>query len=99
MGDDEEFVLLHDYLVDEEVIISREELYKDFDYAFAMTTHRAQGTTISKKFCIYEWDKMYNRMKYTAISRTSKKCNVYIMPSIAIPDWWMKQNKRFVSKN
>lgn len=40
--------------------------------AFAITCHKAQGTSIDRPFTIYEWEKFSTRMKYVAITRSTK---------------------------
>jgi exodeoxyribonuclease-5 len=70
---------------------------KDIDYAFSLTTHKLQGSTIENTFVDLN-DMLYystgrvvmntnwaprateirNKLIYTAISRTSKFCNLYL---------------------
>lgn len=70
---------------------------KDLDYAFSLTTHKLQGSTIQNTFVdlndmlyyktgriVADSDfapratEMRNKLIYTAISRTSKVCNIYL---------------------
>jgi hypothetical protein len=60
-----------------ELIISYDDL-QYFDIGYCTTVHRAQGSTIRKKYIIYEWDKFDKYMKYTALSRTDNIKNIYI---------------------
>lgn len=70
---------------------------KDIDYAFSLTVHKLQGSTIENTFVDLN-DMLYystgrsvmntswapramevrNKLIYTAISRTSKFCNIYL---------------------
>lgn len=79
-------IKLTDEITDEEVEIDREQLYKHFDYGYAITIHRAQGSTIDKEYSINDWDDMCgkeeNALKYVAVSRTDSSSNVKIVPSI-----------------
>ena len=50
-----------------------------FDLAWATTTHKAQGQTINAPYMIHEWWDMDMNLRYTGLSRTTKKSNVYIM--------------------
>ena len=49
---------------------------KDFSHlfypAYAITCHKAQGTTIDKPYTILEWRKFSTEMKYVAITRSTK---------------------------
>ena len=80
-------ITLTDEITDEEVEIGRESLYKHFDYGYAITIHRAQGSTIDKEYSINDWTDMNGReanaLKYVAVSRTDSSSNVKIVPSIS----------------
>lgn len=77
--------------------IAKTWVTKDIDYAFSLTTHKLQGSTIANTFVdlndmLYyktgrvvmntAWAprgiEMRNKLIYTAISRTSKFCNIYL---------------------
>lgn len=47
-----------------------------FVVAYAFTNHKVQGITIKEPYNIYQWDKMEERAKYTAYSRTADGNNV-----------------------
>ena len=47
-----------------------------FVVAYAFTNHKIQGITIKEPYNIYEWNKMEERAKYTAYSRTADGSNV-----------------------
>jgi hypothetical protein len=47
-----------------------------FVVAYAFTNHKVQGITIKEPYNIYEWNKMEERAKYTAYSRTADGSNV-----------------------
>ena len=78
-----------DELTDEDVIISNEmksrlaipvgDFIKTFNLAFCITIHKSQGATFNQKYTIYEWsDRMTNKLKYVAISRSSDINNIQI---------------------
>ena len=78
-----------DELTDEEIIISNEmksrlaipvgDFIKTFNLAFCITIHKSQGATFNQKYTIYEWsDRMTNKLKYVAISRSSDINNIQI---------------------
>ena len=41
--------------------------------AYCITVHRSQGTTFDHPYTIFEWDLMDERLKYVALSRSTKK--------------------------
>jgi ATP-dependent exoDNAse (exonuclease V) alpha subunit len=43
-----------------------------FQPAYAVSCHRAQGSSISESFGIFDWDKMDDKLKYVALSRSRK---------------------------
>ena len=62
-------------------MVNREEIYRYFDYAYATTIHRAQGSTITAPYSINDWnDRLSKKLKYVAVSRTSDKENIQINP-------------------
>jgi hypothetical protein len=58
--------------------IFRKEFRAMFDYAFAKTTHKAQGITISGKYVIWESDRMSKNTLNTALSRGTCLENVIV---------------------
>ena len=60
--------------------IPLKDLQTKFLVAWCLTTHKAQGQTIKEAFKIYDWDKMNTELRYTAMSRSVKKGNVFIEP-------------------
>lgn len=78
---------LTDEITGDWITIDREDLYKHFDYGYAITIHRAQGSTIDKEYSINDWDDMRgkeaNALKYVAVSRTDSSKNVKIVPSLS----------------
>lgn len=62
-----------------EITIKTEEFHKMFLMGYCVTAHKSQGETIDGKINIYDWDLMDKRLKYTAITRTTKKQNVKII--------------------
>lgn len=74
-------IQLTDTITGEDIVINREELYRHFDYAYATTIHRAQGSTINAPYSINDWsDSLSKKLKYVALSRTSDKDNIQINP-------------------
>ena len=53
--------------------IQVKDFAKLFYPAYCITTHKAQGTTIDKPFTIYEWRLFDKKLKYTALTRSTKK--------------------------
>lgn len=41
--------------------------------AYCLTVHMSQGSTFTEAYTIYEWDKMNDKLKYVALSRSTKK--------------------------
>jgi hypothetical protein len=60
----------------------------DFKYmalGFAMTTHSAQGLTVSEPLMIHQWKTMLlkdRRLLYTAVSRSTVRENLYFAPPL-----------------
>ena len=72
-------IQLTDTITGEDIVIDREEIYKYFDYAYATTIHRAQGSTIDAPYSINDWnDRLSKKLKYVAVSRTSDRGNIQI---------------------
>lgn len=44
-----------------------------FHPAYCLTVHRAQGSSFDRNFTIFEWNKMTTRLRYTALTRATKK--------------------------
>lgn len=65
--------------------IPLEEFQNYFLLNYCTTVHKAQGTTITQPYNIYDWDKMSNRMKYTAITRAKELDLIGISSSCNIP--------------
>jgi len=49
-----------------------------FYVAFALTIHKSQGQTFNYAYCIHEWEKLDDRLKYVALSRATNKSNIHI---------------------
>lgn len=86
-GIEDDTIRLTDEITDESVNISRENLYKHFDYGYAITIHRSQGSTINKGYSINDWGDMSGKeakaLKYVAVSRTDSSSNVNIVPNMS----------------
>ena len=61
--------------------IETKKLQSKFLVGWAITTHKAQGQTIKQKIMIWDWGCMNTKLRYTAMSRVTKKSNVYIKPT------------------
>ena len=74
-------IQLTDTITAKDIVINREDLYTCFDYAYAITIHRSQGSTITAPYSINDWnDRLSRKLKYVAVSRTSDKENIQINP-------------------
>ena len=49
-----------------------------FYLAYCITTHKSQGMTIDQPYCIHEFEKFDERMKYVALSRSTDILNINI---------------------
>jgi hypothetical protein len=75
--------------INEDVIIVTNELktleipknifHKIFLLQFCITTHKSQGIDLNEKYCIHEYNKFYEKLKYVAISRSTKYENINIV--------------------
>ena len=56
-------------------VVNSDEFQKLFYVAFAITCHKSQGLTFNHPYTIHEFDnkKFDDRLKYVALSRTTKK--------------------------
>jgi len=45
----------------------------NFYVAYAMTIHKSQGSTFNQPYTIHQWNRLDEKLKYVAISRTTKK--------------------------
>ena len=50
--------------------INIKDFQKYFLVAYGCTTHSAQGISIGEPYTIHEWDRMDQRLKYVALSRS-----------------------------
>ena len=62
------------HITDEEneKAIPLDQMTRLFYPAYCVTVHKYQGSTIDKPFTIYEWTKMEKKLKYTAVTRSTK---------------------------
>jgi hypothetical protein len=64
----------------ENVVEVTPNLFRDNFYInFCSTVHKCQGETFTEPFTIHEWKRMSTKMKYTAISRATKKILVNVV--------------------
>ena len=59
--------------------VSVNDFQKFFLVAYATTTHSAQGMSIGEPYTIHEWDRMDQRLKYVALSRSRDLKYIHIM--------------------
>jgi hypothetical protein len=62
-----------------EIIIQKDEFQKLFRVGYAFTVHSCQGLTINQPYTIHEWERMHQRLKYVALSRSSSYENINII--------------------
>ena len=56
----------------EEYIIDKNYFNKYFLLQFCITTHKSQGISLDKPYCIYEINKFNKKLLYVALSRATK---------------------------
>ena len=59
--------------------INVSDFQKYFLVAYATTTHSSQGMTINEPYTIHEWDRMDQRLRYVALSRSTALENIHVM--------------------
>lgn len=97
-------IQLTDTITGEDIVVNREEIYRYFDYGYASTIHRAQGSTIETEYSINDWDdRLSKKLKYVAVSRTTDKDNIQInprwehkIPTIKAKNSWELDRKRMI---
>ncbi len=57
------------YLEDNIGKVARSDFWKVLRPAYCITTHKAQGDTFTEEFGIWEWDRMDEELRYTALTR------------------------------
>ena len=63
---------------DTPIEIELKEFDKLFNIAFCMTIHKSQGQTFTYDYNIHEWERLDKRLKYVALSRSTKIENIHI---------------------
>ncbi|MHB2029761.1 MAG: AAA family ATPase, partial [Acidimicrobiales bacterium] len=61
-----------------ENIIKYDELKNNFVMAYCITVHKSQCNTIDGVYTIYDWECMDEKLRYTALSRTTNIANVVL---------------------
>jgi hypothetical protein len=59
--------------------IPKSKFNKIFLMAFCITTHKSQGLSLNEKYCIHEYSKFDNKLKYVALSRATNFNNINII--------------------
>ena len=68
-----------EFVAETELIkISFDQFQHMFYLAYCITTHKSQGMTIDQPYCIHEFEKFDERMKYVALSRSTDILNINI---------------------
>ena len=62
-----------------EMIIKADQFQYLFRIGYAFTTHSSQGLSIDKPYTIHEFDRMNKKLKYVALSRSTKHEYINIM--------------------
>jgi ATP-dependent exoDNAse (exonuclease V) alpha subunit len=62
-----------------EIVIHAENFQKLFRIGYAFTTHSSQGMSIDKPYTIHEFKRMSKKLKYVALSRSTKHEYINIM--------------------
>ena len=61
------------------LIINAENFQYLFRIGYAFTTHSSQGMSIDKPYTIHEFNRMSKKLKYVALSRSTKHEYINIM--------------------
>ena len=59
--------------------INVSDFQKYFLVGYSCTVHSAQGMTINEPYTIHEWDRMDQRLRYVALSRSTALENIHVM--------------------
>ena len=62
-----------------EIVIGADDFQKLFRIGYAFTTHSSQGMSIDKPYTIHEFNRMSKKLKYVALSRSTKHEYINIM--------------------
>ena len=62
-----------------EIVINAENFQSLFRIGYAFTTHSSQGMSIDKPYTIHEFNRMSKKLKYVALSRSTKHEYINIM--------------------
>ena len=73
-----ELTIKHDEY-NKEMIIKADQFQYLFRIGYAFTTHSSQGLSIDKPYTIHEFNRMSKKLKYVALSRSTKHEYINIM--------------------
>ena len=59
--------------------IERADFTRQFNLAYCITCHDTQGSTFAHPYTIYEFNRMDARLKYVALSRSTKQAYINII--------------------
>ena len=75
--DDFNITIVDDF--DNELKIKISDFQKFFLVAYAATIHCSQGMSINEPYTIHEWDRLDQRLKYVAVSRSRDHSFIHVM--------------------
>lgn len=65
------------------ITIDTNDFQKLFMMSYAISTYKAQGSTVTKDYTIYDWNDMNKKMKYTALSRARRIDQIQINTNVS----------------
>jgi ATP-dependent exoDNAse (exonuclease V) alpha subunit len=74
--DNKELTIVNDR---NKIVIHADQFQKLFRIGYAFTTHSSQGLSIDKPYTIHEFNRMSKKLKYVALSRSTKYEYINIM--------------------
>ena len=64
-------ISIFDEITNNTIEIKQEEFQKYFLVAYAMTIHKSQGSSFNFPYAIHEWEKLEEKLKFVALTRTT----------------------------
>lgn len=72
------------------ITVSFDEFHTVLEPAYALTVHRAQGSTLPEQITIYDWDHMDKKLRYTAMTRATAAANIHFRAVESLPSMHVK---------
>ena len=66
-----DIISIFDEITNNTIEIKQDEFQKYFLISFAMTIHKSQGSSFNFPYCIHEWEKLNEKFKFVALTRTT----------------------------